>query len=56
MDPRAASQLGESSRVAPSWSRSSNAVVGVYREHFGKGPSSAKTPSTTSSSVSCATG
>ena len=42
MDPRAASERGEKPRGAI-LEQISNSVVHVYREHFGKGPSSAKT-------------
>ena len=43
MDPHAASQLGEKQARGAVLEQISNAVVGVYRERFGKGPSSAKT-------------
>jgi uncharacterized protein YbcI len=43
MDPRRASPKGEERPRGAVLEQISNAVVGVYREHFGKGPSSAKT-------------
>jgi uncharacterized protein YbcI len=43
MDPRPASPKGEERPRGAVLEQISNAVVGVYREHFGKGPSGAKT-------------